>query len=251
MHSTRLWGAPLNAAAFDSWEQKIWGHEGVHPWLLLWDQLRQKFWLGVHWSWLHLQEGLQPHNIPVWTELGLTLNWLLGQENNFVLFLSHCYLMFVLTWKWYTVSSGWARGLFLVCQATLMMGIKSWGTASQLDRKPTHRVLVGLGIFFFYPQMEKSWHGAQYNRDLECSKKKKNQKWSGSNRWAEKRQSCGCRRSSKDPGTRRMTFTYIKSNKGLVKNLAFLHFFKHLSLDTYPPENLINPLLPWEISELH
>lgn len=54
-----------------------------------------------------------------------------------------------------------------------MMGIKSWGTASQLDRKPTHRVLVGLGIFFFYPQMEKSWHGAQYNRDLECSKKKK------------------------------------------------------------------------------
>lgn len=60
--------------------------------------------------------------------------------------------------------------MFSVCQATLMMGIKAWERASQLDRKPSHRVLVGLGIFFF-PQMEKSWHGAWYNKDLECSKK--------------------------------------------------------------------------------
>lgn len=66
-------------------------------------------------------------------------------------FSSHYYLVFVLTWKWYTVSSGWARGLFSVCQATLMMGIKSWGGASQLDRKPSHRVLVGLGTFFLPP----------------------------------------------------------------------------------------------------
>lgn len=33
-----------------------------------------------------------------------------------------------------------------------MMGIKSWERASQLDRKPSHRVLVGLGIFFSSPK---------------------------------------------------------------------------------------------------
>lgn len=38
------------------------------------------------------------------SELGFTLNWLLSQENNF--FFSPYYLMFVLTWKWYAVSSG-------------------------------------------------------------------------------------------------------------------------------------------------
>ena len=86
------------------------------------------------------------------SELGFTLNWLLSQENNFFFFFSPCYLVFVLTWKWYTVSSGWARGLFSVCQATLMMGIKSWERASQLDRKPSHRVLVGWGFFFPAPR---------------------------------------------------------------------------------------------------
>lgn len=87
------------------------------------------------------------------SELGFTLNWLLSQENNvfFSFFFSPDYLMSVLAWKWCAVSSGRARGLFSVCQATLMMGIKSWERASQLDRKPSHRVLVGLGIFFLPP----------------------------------------------------------------------------------------------------
>lgn len=61
-------------------------------------------------------------------------------------------------------------------------GNKILGRASQLDRKPSHRVLVGLGLFF-YPQMEKPWHGAGYSEDLVFLKKLK---WSGSNRWAEK-----------------------------------------------------------------
>lgn len=110
-----------------------------------------------------------------------------------------------------------------------MMGIKSQGTASQLDRKPTHRVLVGLGIFF-YSQMEKSWHGVWYNRDLECSKKKKIRNGQGLTDGLKDSRTEAVEGAA-GPGTRRTKFTYIKSNKGLVKNLTFSYFFKHLSLD--------------------
>lgn len=48
------------------------------------------------------------------------------------------------------VSSGWARGLFLVCQVSLMMGIKLQETeASWTGNKP--QGFGGIGIFFLPP----------------------------------------------------------------------------------------------------
>lgn len=48
------------------------------------------------------------------------------------------------------VSSGWARGLFLVCPSLFDEGIKPQGAASQLDRKQATRFGVGGAVFFFF-----------------------------------------------------------------------------------------------------
>lgn len=160
----RIMGGSLPCCYSRAQEQRIWGTtECTHSF-----KVAQR----IIWPIAHHSKFCPPDNRTVWSHrVGLSLNWLLCQENNF--FFSCYYLVFVLTWKRYTVSSGWARGLFSVCQATLMMGIKSQGTASQLDRKPSHRVLVGLGFFSSTPKWKNPGMGHSLMKIYSAWKKKK------------------------------------------------------------------------------
>lgn len=115
----------------------------TEPMLALRKSESEWVWPAAHHS--GIRPPGQPQNRPVWSESWAFSVKLLSQKNTFFSFILTCFDL-----ETTLVSSEWARGLFLVCQASLMMGIKPQETeASWTGNKP--QGFGGLGDFFLPP----------------------------------------------------------------------------------------------------